>query len=119
MNFTLIKSRIINCSITGDLRWILGINSDDIFTIALELDLWNILEFLKFHKVEISGVSFHFRQSLIEECEYKYKYIYDNFRSMIDLDFLKPDPFNTEDEGVIPLINNREILYLNSIGIEY
>lgn len=109
MLYSEIRNSVINFANTKDLKNLNGINLSDIFNVSLDLELYDVLLFIKFHNLDYSLLSqivtFHFRQSLIEENEKVYKFIYENFGNYIEWIYFYPSFENKDNNGIYSLLN--------------
>lgn len=86
------RSKVIRFSKTGNLNDISGVSMSDIFIIAMDLKLYNILDYIKKNVIDKDldiCITMYFREKLIENDSESFRYIFDNFYNSIDWSYLE------------------------------
>ena len=126
------KNKVIRFSKTKDVQCISDVSINDLITIALQYELYDVLLFVKNQNLEstkISGIiTFHFVQSLIEENSTIYNFLHDNFHEYIDYGYLYPSAKYLYSDGIYSFLNmedgddeseNSSYSFLQRIGVMY
>ena len=127
MLYSYIRTSIVNFSKDKNVKHLYEIELEDIFTVALNMEHYDVLIFIKTANLEIGRlnriVTFHFRQALIEENEKVYKFIYEHFSNYIDWFSFYPVFEDPEDKGIYDLLNenivNGGYYFLKNLGFTY
>lgn len=126
----LLRQSVKNYSDTKNFNYISSIPKSDIFTIAFDMKLYNVLDIFKndqFKDELLETVTFLFKQKLIEGDYLATNYLIKNFLPMIDWNSYFPTyikekrnkRIGEEDDGIFSDIYEVQQKYLNDLGFYY